>query len=107
MVDQFFFRCRLSFMERNDRLHRLPPLLMRNPDHGYILHGGMGTDDILHLGWEDILTAGDDHVGFSIHQDIITVLVLKGHISSRKPLTLKSRLRPLWVLPIFLKNVGC
>src|SRR5512136_2118255 len=58
MVDQFFFRCRLSFMERNDRLHRLPPLLMRNPNHRHIFHRRMGSDYILHLGWEDILTAG-------------------------------------------------
>src|SRR5262249_10730097 len=55
-----------ALLERDERLGTLPPLLIRNRNHGAFEDGGMLGDGLLDLDGRDVLSAGDDDVLLAI-----------------------------------------
>jgi Transcription factor WhiB len=67
------------------RFHRLAPGVVGDSDGGGVGDGGMGEEHVLHLGRIDVLPPGDDHVGLSVREVEVPVLVHVAHVTQRSP----------------------
>src|SRR5215469_1182278 len=87
-------------------MYRLSPLLVRHTDCSHIFDLGMGSNDLLHFGGIDILSAAYDHVALAVGKVIIAVLVASGHVADGAIPASERISGLLRQLPIALKRVG-
>src|SRR5215469_12905654 len=88
-------------------MYHLSPLLVRHTDCGHIFDLGMCSNDLLHFGGIDILSATDDHVALAVGKVIIAVLVSPGHVADGAIPASERISRLFWQLPVALKRVRC
>ena len=75
-------------------------------DHRRLCHGRMGVQHALHLGWIDVLAAGDDQVLLAVVDEEMPVGVARAEIFAVIPALAERFGRRRRVAPIFDKHVG-
>src|SRR6266513_2266793 len=84
-LDELPFRRRHVWLQGDERLGPLAPLLVRDGDHRALEHGGVLGDSLLDLHRRDVLAARDDDVLLPVAQLDVAVRVPHGEVTRVEP----------------------
>src|SRR4051794_5060931 len=98
-------RCRHAIAQHDHRCDVLPPLGIRQTDHGSLGPRWVGVDHLLALAAVHILTAGDDHVLHPIDDVEKPFVVAASHVARVEPATLEGLGRTFLVAEVSLQNL--
>src|SRR5258708_2428754 len=65
----------------------------------------MLIEDFVDLARVDVFAAANDHVGFAIYDEEVTILVAIANVSGMKPTVAKSDRRSFWILVIAFQDI--
>ena len=84
-LDNFCFSSGLAFLEHHGCRYRLTPLLIGDAKHGSFQNFWVHVEHIFDFGRIHILSAGDNHVFFTVHNVDIPLGIDNCQVSGAKP----------------------